>query len=435
MMSARVYAIIPVYNRLEFTLNCIKLLRTQNYECITIIVSDGGSTDGTASEVQRRYPEVVVLASQEELWWAGSMKLGIEYVLNMSHSESDYVLMMNNDTEIGSDYVATLVEVADDHGAAVGATIVDSRDPTCILDAGEYVCWNPYSFPLKSSLEPDRDILDDVSVLPGRGSLVPLRWVRMAGNVDADTFPHYLADYEFFYRLRIKGCPLLVSYRARLQAHIEETGLVPTVGLASFASVWSQLFARRSMGNVIDHWRFVARHAPPKHRLAIHARLAANTCFQLLFRTPARPFVLPFYWLAMLPLRIVAYGLAQLRAYATLPSLIRRYGKQLLCHPKRLPSSIRLPIYLCLCPGLLHRHDLEHASSCFEQWLQEGILIPLACPGWFAFTRLKRADFVRYPSLRWLFLRSWNPLTKLMRLNRYGRTRSTRSGPAVPLSS
>jgi len=435
MASAHVYAIIPVFNRLVFTLKCIELLRQQHYKRVTIIVSDGGSTDGTASEIQRCYPEVVVLVSHEELWWAGSMRLGIDYVLSVSHSDSDYVLMMNNDTEIGPDYVATLVEVADDHGAAVGATIVDSRDPSHILDAGEYVCWNPYSFPLKSSLEPGRDILDDVSVLPGRGSLVPLRWVRMAGNVDSDRFPHYLADYEFFYRLRTRGCPLLVSYRARLLAHIEETGLVPTVGPASFSSVWSQLFARRSMGNVIDHWRFVSRHAPPRYRLAIHARLAANTCFQLMFRTPVRPFVLPFYWLASLALRIVAYGLAQLRAYVAFPTLLRRYGMQVLCHPKRLPSSIRLPIYLCLCPGLLLRQDLEHASCCYELWLKEGILLPLSRSGWFAFARLNSSDFQRHPRLRWLLLRSWNPLTKLRRLNRYRPSPSRRPRSAGPLSS
>ncbi len=419
MASPRVFVVIPVYNRLRFTLACIELLRRQTYGCITIVVSDGGSTDGSPTEISRRYPDVVVLLSSEERWWAGSMQLGIEFVLQSSQSEDDYVLMMNNDTEVGPEYVKTLVDVAKEHGAAVGATIVDSRDPSQVLDAGEYVCWSPYSFPLNSSIQAGRDYLDDVSVLPGRGTLVPLRWILKAGNVDARAFPHYLADYEFFYRLRMRGCPLLVSYKARLLAHIDETGLVPTEGRASFTDVWSQLFARRSMGNVIDHWRFVSRHAPPKNRLQIQVHLIASSCFQLLFRTPLRPIVLPFYWLVLLPLRISRYCLAQIRAYAGLPTQFRKHGDQLLCHPMQLPSSIRVLIYLSACPGLVHSHELNNLSLMADQLVQEGILSSLPLPGWFSFARLRQADFIRYPRLRRLFLYTWNPLVKPMRLLKY----------------
>jgi len=41
----RVFAIIPVFNRLPFTLACIEHLRSQTYRPLEIIVVDGGSTD------------------------------------------------------------------------------------------------------------------------------------------------------------------------------------------------------------------------------------------------------------------------------------------------------------------------------------------------------------------------------------------------------
>lgn len=418
MVTPRVFAVIPVFNRLKFTLKCIECLRLQSYPNIAIIVSDGGSTDGTPQEISVRHPDVTVLHSPKELWWGGSMHLGIEHALKEGQWRQDFVLMMNNDTEIGHDYVATLVDVAMERNAAVGAVIVDSREPSHILDAGEYVCWQPYSFPLKVKLEPGLDALDNVSVLPGRGSLVPLRWIRQSGNVDADAFPHYLADYEFFYRLRSRGCPLLVTYQARLLAHIEETGLVPTSGRASFVSVWRQLFARRSMGNVIDHWRFVARHAPAKYRLQIQCQLIASICYQFLFRTRLRFIILPMIWLLRLPFRIICYCYKQVKMYGALPRLFINNRQHILCYPRKVPSSLRVFVYIFFCPGPLRRNDLESLQLKSEALLQDGILMQLSAD-WFAFARLQRDDFVRVSGLCFLFLKAWNPFRKLVRLAHY----------------
>lgn len=228
--SGQVFAVIPVFNRLKFTRECIKFLKAQSYRPIQIIVADGGSSDGTVEAIRNEHSDVVVLTSGTELWWAGSMAMGIDHALSQSRSEEDFVLMMNNDTQVSKDYVEKLVLASITYDAAVGALVVDSRDATRVLDAGEYIDWATYSFPVKSSIDADECFCDDVDVLPGRGSLVPLKMIRKAGNVDAKMLPHYLADYEFFYRLKQHGCRLGVCYETQVLAHIEETGIVPTVG-------------------------------------------------------------------------------------------------------------------------------------------------------------------------------------------------------------
>ena len=222
-----VYAVIPVFNRLHFTLACIRFLKAQTYAPLRIIVADGGLTDGSTESIRAAFPDVVVLTAKEELWWAGSMAAGIDYALHESRSDTDLVLMMNNDTEIPADYVSTLVAASQHFDAAVGSLIVNSRDETHVLDAGEYVRWSPYSFPVKTVLDPAERFCGDVDVLPGRGSLVPLRMIRAAGNVDARRFPHYLADYEFFYRLKRQGFRLGVCYETTLRAQSRKQGLSP----------------------------------------------------------------------------------------------------------------------------------------------------------------------------------------------------------------
>ena len=163
-----VFAIIPVFNRLRFTLTCVDCLRAQTYPSVRVIVADGGSTDGTVDVLRREHPDVVVLEEGRTLWWTGAMRLGIDWVLAHSRHPDDMVLMMNNDTLVGPSYVDTLARVSRETGAAVGALIVDSRDPTRILDAGEFIDWREYAFPVKTVIEPGETRCDRVDVLPGR---------------------------------------------------------------------------------------------------------------------------------------------------------------------------------------------------------------------------------------------------------------------------
>jgi GT2 family glycosyltransferase len=383
-----VFAVIPVFNRLHFTLECLRRLQSQTYPHLVVVVSDGGSTDGTPQAVHSAFPEAVVLTSERELWWAGSTKLGVEYALAKSMNNEDFVLMLNNDTEIPGNYVETLVTASRTHGAAVGALIVDSRDPARVLDAGEYVSWLNYDFPLKTTIAPDEHYCDNVDVLPGRGSLVPLRMIREVGNIDADRFPHYLADYEFFYRIKSHGFPLGVCYETHVLAHIEETGIVPGVGAGGFRRVWNELFSRRSMGNVVDHWRFVTRHAPHTYRIRLQLRLVARAFFHLGLRTPLRPVALPIYWLLLLPARIRNVIAGQLRAFRHFKVARAEYGCDVWCHPSAAPGSIRGFAYLLFSPGPVHMQDCQRRGVDPDKLVRHGVLKALPVQGWYAFTTL-----------------------------------------------
>ena len=423
--SPTVFAVIPVFNRLHFTLSCIGYLKAQDYPCLNIIVSDGGSCDGTVDAVRSAFSDVTVLKSETELWWAGAMAAGIDYSNCMSSNESDYLLMMNNDTEIPVNYVSTLVMASQRFNAAVGGLIVDRRDTSIVLDAGEYVVWPTYSFPVKNSFERTELFCDDVDFLPGRGSLIPLRMIRHVGNVDAQDFPHYLADYEFFYRLKRAGFRLGVCYETQLLAHIHETGIVPGVGVSDFRSVCRELFARASMGNVSNHWKFVARHAPLRFRMIIHGRIIAGAFKQMLLRTQLRPLFYPIY-------HIISYAKNEVLAFYRLPAIVRAQGIQILCSPHGFPSLVRLPIYLFVCPGLLHGKDLEHLKCDPVTLVEKGILKPLGSPGWYAFARILRSDFFDQPMLISLFLRAWNPIRKPVQFFRFWRSRRRQINHDVP---
>jgi GT2 family glycosyltransferase len=290
-----VFAIMPVFNRLGFTLRCIDDLRGQTYRLLSVIVVDGGSTDGTVEALKRDHPDIIVLGGSGELWWTGAMKLGIGHVLSMSRNEEDMILMINNDTMIPPDYVETLVQVSLEEKAAVAGVILDSHDPGRVLDAGEMIDWSTYSFPVRTEVSDLDGFFDGVDVLPGRGSLVPIHMVRAVGNVDAKMFPHYIGDYEFFCRVRRHGFRIGVTSRTHLLAHIKETGIVPGKERVSLFDFLEEKFARKSMANVVDHWRFANLCAPTQFRSRIKWILLKSLFLELMVRTRLAIVMRPIY--------------------------------------------------------------------------------------------------------------------------------------------
>ena len=293
-----VFAVIPVFNRVGLTRQCLNSLRPQTYSRLVVIVVDGGSTDGTPAILKREYPECVVLEGREELWWTGAMHKGIEHVLARSRVDDDRLLMMNNDSLVGPDYVETLVRVSRETGAAVGALIVDSLDASRILDAGESIDWSAYTFPVKTAVGVGETFFDQVDVLPGRGTLVPLWMIRSAGNVNAKAFPHYIGDYEFFCRLRKHGFRLGVSYQAVLMSHTEETGLSVHSSRLTFREAWNLLFSNKSMYNVRDHWRFIDYCAPAELRKRVKVILIKRLLSMVVLKTWLGYAAFPFVWLS-----------------------------------------------------------------------------------------------------------------------------------------
>jgi hypothetical protein len=204
---------------------------------------------------------------------------------------------MNNDTLIEKNYVETLVRVSRERNAAVGGLIVDSRDPSHILDAGEFVDWKTYSFPVKTAIESGETFLEGVDLLPGRGTLVPIYMIKLSGNINARLFPHYIADYEFFCRLKRRGFRLGVTYEAKVQSHVEATGVYAvSVSSLTFSQAWAALFSTKSMDNVRDHWRFIEQCAPAGMKRKLKWRLAWRSMYLAISKTRMRFVILPLVW-------------------------------------------------------------------------------------------------------------------------------------------
>jgi len=209
-----VHVLIPVFNRLALTERVLGCLRAQQVdEPLRLIVIDDASTDGTA-EFLASQQDITVLKGDGSLWWGGAIEAGLQRVLQEGHP-SDWILLMNNDTQFAADFVQRLLDTARAHApAAVGSVICDEAAPDRLLSIG--AVFDTWRLRVRDKLERERprDSAKGphlVDALSGRGTLYPLAAFRIAGTMKPVWLPHYLADYELAVRVRKAGFKLVVT--------------------------------------------------------------------------------------------------------------------------------------------------------------------------------------------------------------------------------
>lgn len=226
---------------------------------MSVVVSDSGSTDGTAEAVEKMFSEVTRVVGHADLWWTGAINVGLAHVQKIA-AAGDYFLLLNDDTEVDPDFVSTLVGQAQQGQRIVGAVCVDRLSPTAVVDGGTMVNWWTAKMRVlnagKSLHEFERGHLERVSVLSGRGALYPVSTLAEIGLPAADALPHYAADYEYSRRCAAHGYELVVCYDAVVRADLSATGVHAPGSRLSFASAFNFFFARKSSCNLIDRLHF-----------------------------------------------------------------------------------------------------------------------------------------------------------------------------------
>ena len=78
----RAAIIIPVHNRREVTLRCLRSLHAPRLPAdFAVIVVDDGSTDGTAAAIAAEFPGVMIEAGDGQLYWTGGIVQGMKRAL------------------------------------------------------------------------------------------------------------------------------------------------------------------------------------------------------------------------------------------------------------------------------------------------------------------------------------------------------------------
>ncbi|MFL8712013.1 glycosyltransferase family 2 protein [Clostridioides sp. GD02377] len=203
--------IIPNYNGSLYLKNCINSLLNQNDCNFNIIVIDNNSQDDTYDWI-KAYRKVVYKKLDRNYGFSVAVNEGIML------SKSEYIVLLNNDTEVKSDWVSNLVKVisCDEKIFSVSSKMIRYTEKDIIDDAGDE--YNLFGWTLKcgdgksvKKFNRDREVF---SCCAG-AAIYRKSILEKIGYFDENFFA-YLEDVDICYRAKIYGYKNLYSSKAEV---------------------------------------------------------------------------------------------------------------------------------------------------------------------------------------------------------------------------
>lgn len=246
-MSKQLISVISVnYNGFAVTCAMVDSLLGHVTSPLEIIVVDNGSARDEAALLQARYPSIKTLRSDRNLGFAGGNNLGI------AAATGDYLLLLNNDTEVEDDTLHYLSETLDED-PSLGVVCPKIRffaPPRNIQFAG----YTPLSgVTLRNSLIgfglPDDGSFDTPRNTPyahGAAMLVRRKAIEEAGLMPELYFLYY---EELDWSVRITECGWKIAYDPRCTVfHKESASTGQQSPLRTYYLTRNRLlFARRNL--------------------------------------------------------------------------------------------------------------------------------------------------------------------------------------------
>lgn len=246
--------IIPVHNRREITLSCLRRLHRDGVlKWSEVYIVDDGSIDGTAEAVAIEFPHAHVVRGSGDLWWTGSTALGMRAAMA---GGAEILCWLNDDTEPLPGACAHLVACVKETGAVVtGQCLMSPQGPVVyggLLCRGVVLQLVPVS-----GAEPI-----DVDATCGNFVGLPRAVITAIGYPDAARFPHAFGDQDFTLRARRAGFRVVIDPLAAADARPNALANYASWLLSdiSVTAIWRQLFDRRSYAYAPAHAMFLTRH-------------------------------------------------------------------------------------------------------------------------------------------------------------------------------
>jgi GT2 family glycosyltransferase len=202
VVSRRLTVVVPNWNGERFLRTCLGSLRRQSFEGFETVLVDNGSTDASVASVSQDFPEVRVLPLGENRGFSAAVNAGI------MASQTDYVALLNNDTEADPDWLRALVQAADSYPevGSFASKLVDFNDRRILDGAGDVLRRSGLPYRLGHG-EPDRGQYDEATFVFGAcagAALYRRSMLDEIGLFDEDFFAN-CEDGDLSFRAQLAG--------------------------------------------------------------------------------------------------------------------------------------------------------------------------------------------------------------------------------------
>ncbi|MFY9808925.1 MAG: glycosyltransferase [Pseudonocardiaceae bacterium] len=243
--------VVPVHGKWEYTRACLASIEAHRPSVpFEVLVVDDASPDRTAELVEAS-TGVRLVHTEHNVGFVGACNLGA------SHARGDYLLFLNNDTEVRPGALDALIDAADsdDRIGLVGAMLVypDGR----LQESGGIIWadgsgWN-YGRD-QDALGPEFHVQRDVDYCSGAAILVRRDLFDQIGGFDQRYAPAYYEDTDLAFAIRATGHRTIVEPRAVVMHHEGvSNGTDLTAGVKRFQEINRAQFVDKWPSALADH--------------------------------------------------------------------------------------------------------------------------------------------------------------------------------------
>lgn len=263
----KIAIVFPIFNGLDYTKKCLQTLSELTaladkskvkYE---VVITDDGSSDGSAEWIRENYPEVYIENGDGNLWWSGGINKAIRFALG--ELNADYTLWWNNDVIPEEVYFTNLAEIL------LGNPDIPLLGSKVYLDESKTIVWSMggifnmktgYKEMIGFEQKDSGELLQpqEADWLTGMGTVVHKSVYKKIGFVDADHFPQYHGDSDFTLRAKKAGFKIKAYPQLRIYNDTTNSGLKHG---ESAKKLYNSLVSIRSNFNVKKDFLFYQMHS------------------------------------------------------------------------------------------------------------------------------------------------------------------------------
>jgi GT2 family glycosyltransferase len=217
--APEVSVIVVNWNGKRLLEGCLASLRCQAFRDFEVILVDNGSADGSVAWVAAHFPEVRIVALDKNHGFCGGNNAGIRVALG------EYVVLLNNDTEVESDWLGELVRHigADRSIGACDSKILyfDQRD-TIWSAGGTYTIAGSGEWRAHGQQDTEVTVPAEVFTAVACSAIYPRRVLDEIGALDEDFFAGY-EDVDWSFRARLRGYRIVNVPSSRVYHKVSAT--------------------------------------------------------------------------------------------------------------------------------------------------------------------------------------------------------------------
>lgn len=196
----KIFIIVLNYNGKDVIKNCLTSVFKNDYPSFEAVVVDNNSTDGSFEFAKNNFSKAHFIKNAENLGYAAGNNVGIRFALERM---ADYILLLNNDTEVEKDFLTRLADAAEkDEKIGIASPVIFNGHTRQVWFSGGEINW--FKMKTAHSGEVLNEDCRETGFIAGCAMLIRAAVFKEIGLLDEDFFL-YWEDADFSLRARQAG--------------------------------------------------------------------------------------------------------------------------------------------------------------------------------------------------------------------------------------